>query len=167
MQAAVAPDEQGFCSRVYVREIGLNKVTVLAQESRDDTAVATIVLRGSTQNVLDDIERAVDDGVNIIKATGRDARFLVGGGAWQIELARRLQEYGQTKAGLEQYAIKAFADALEVVPRTLAENAGMVAMDIISQLYAAHEKKQANVGVDVEVIYFIFIIILRKLKKKN
>lgn len=148
--AVQSADDLGFCSSVYVREIGLNKVTIFQQASKDTSGVATIILRGSTQNHLEDVERAVDDGINVVKAIGRDARFMAGAGAWQIELARRLQEYASHKAGLEQYAVKAYADALEVVPRTLAENAGLTAMDVISQLYAAHENKQIHVGVNIE-----------------
>jgi T-complex protein 1 subunit theta len=76
--------------------------------------------------------------------------FLAGAGACDIELARLLKDFGAKSTGLEQYAIKKFAEALEVVPITLAENAGLKANNIISQLYAAHEKGLTNVGVDIE-----------------
>jgi T-complex protein 1 subunit theta len=88
--------------------------TVFRQEDAGSTAVATILLRASTNNILNDIERAVDDGVNTVRMMGRDGRFLAGAGAVEIELARRLEEFGNKTAGLEQYAIKKFGEALEV-----------------------------------------------------
>lgn len=91
-----------------------------------------------------------DDGVNVVKVLGRDGRFVAGAGASDIELARRLSAYGARTSGLEQYSIQKFAEALEVVPRTLAENAGLTAMDVLSQLYAAHEKGDARVGVNID-----------------
>ena len=91
----------------------------------ENTKTATIVLRGGTQNTLDDLERAIDDGVNVIKAVTRDSRLVAGAGAFEIELSRQLQVIGETTPGLNQYAINKFAESLEVVPRTLADNAGL------------------------------------------
>jgi len=84
---------------------------------------------------MDDIERAIDDGVNVYKAITTEQRFVPGAGATEIELARRLIAYAKTIPGLEQYAINAFAEALEVVPRVLAENAGQKAQEVIAMLY--------------------------------
>lgn len=148
----VSPEFQGYCSAVNVREVGLTKITVFEQDSKDDTAVATIVLRASTFNTLNDVERAIDDGVNTIKAMGKErcGRFLAGAGGVEIELAKRLRVYGNSIAGLEQYSIHKFAEALEVIPRTLAENAGQEATSIISALYASHDKGDLTSGIDVE-----------------
>jgi len=140
----------GFCSSIAVREVGSQKITIFSQDSRDATQVATIMLRASTHNILNDIERAVDDGTNVIRMMGRDGRFVAGAGAVDIELARRLLAFGAKASGLDQYAIKAFARALEVVPRTLAENAGQIAMDVISTMYAEHEKGNTSAGISVE-----------------
>jgi T-complex protein 1 subunit theta len=74
---------------------------------------------------LDDLERAIDDGVNILKAITRDARLLPGAGAFEIELASQLHKVAESTPGLNQYAINKFAEALEVIPRTLADNAGL------------------------------------------
>jgi len=145
-----APEDMGLCGRVYVREIGSQNVTIFQQDKNDSTAIATILLRASTNNILNDIERAVDDGVNVVKAMAKDSRFLAGAGAVDIELAKRLYAIGAKAKGLDQYAIKKFAEAFEVVPRTLAENAGLVAVDVISQLYAAHEKGDTKAGVNIE-----------------
>lgn len=112
--------------------------------------VATVVLRGATDQMLDDVERAVDDGVNGFRALCRDARALPAGGAVEIELARRLAAAARRETGLEQYAMARFAQALEVVPRTIAENAGLNAEEAVSALYAAHAAGQAAAGLDVE-----------------
>jgi T-complex protein 1 subunit theta len=112
--------------------------------------VATVVLRGSTDSILDDLERAVDDGVNTYKSMCRDSRIIPGAAATEIELARRLKEFSLKETGLDQYAIAKFAESFEMVPRTLAENAGLSAMEIISSLYAEHAGGNTKVGIDLE-----------------
>lgn len=143
------PEEIGFIQSVYVREVGLTKITVLEQGAADHSNVATVLLRASTHNHLNDIERAIDDGVNTVRALTRDGRLVAGAGAFEIELARQLQQFASTQTGLEQYALAKFASSLEVIPRALAENAGHNAMETISALYAAHEKGQSTAGVDI------------------
>lgn len=149
---AVSPEDQGFCSKVFTREVGAVRVTVFGQENKDATSVATILLRASTHNILNDVDRAIDDGVNVIKAMCKHmpAKFVAGGAASDIEISRRMAEYGAKCVGLEQYAIKKFAEAFEVFPRTLAENAGHDAMEVISALLAAHEAGDINTGVNLE-----------------
>ncbi|OQR96764.1 T-complex protein 1 subunit theta [Achlya hypogyna] len=150
---APTPEEMGFCDFVGVQEIGGKKITIFRQEE-EDAKMSTILLRASTDNVLNDLERAIgstiDDGVNTVKAACKEGRFVAGGGAAEIEIARQIEAYGNTTPGLDQYAIKKFAEALEIVPRTLAENAGQQATQVISSLYAAHGAGKANAGVDVE-----------------
>jgi T-complex protein 1 subunit theta len=141
-------DELGYVSSIDVKEIGGTKCVVV-QQNDATSRVATVVLRGSTENVMDDIERAVDDGVNAFKALTKDSRTLPAGGATEIELAHRLAAFGRKQTGLDQYAIEKFARALEVVPRTLAENAGLNATDVVYNLYAAHAAGETNAGVDV------------------
>ena len=121
---APTPEEMGYCDFVEAVEIGSDRCTVFRQES-EDTKTATIILRGSTQNNLDDLQRAIDDGVNILKAVTKDPRVVAGAGAFEIELARLLHNVAESTPGLNQYSINKFADALEVIPRTLAENAGL------------------------------------------
>ena len=141
-------DELGFVSSIEVREIGGTQCVVVSQDDHT-SRVATVVLRGSTQSAIDDMERAVDDGVNAFKALTKDSRTVPAGGATEIELAHRLAAYGRKQTGLDQYAIKKFAQALEVVPRTLAENAGVNATDCVYNLYAAHANGDVNAGVDI------------------
>jgi T-complex protein 1 subunit theta len=147
---APMPDEMGSIDIVETEEIGGDRVTVFRQED-DATRTATLVLRGATQNHLDDIERAVDDGVNVIKAITKDPRLVPGAGATEIELVERIQAVGEKTQGLAQYSIKKFGEAFEVVPRTLAESAGLDATEVLSRLYAAHQKKDGwSTGVDIE-----------------
>ncbi|XP_058921420.1 T-complex protein 1 subunit theta isoform X1 [Kogia breviceps] len=142
-------EEMGHCDSVYLSEVGDTQVVVFKHE-KEDGAISTIVLRGSTDNLMDDIERAVDDGVNTFKVLTRDKRLVPGGGATEIELARQITSYGETCPGLEQYAIKKFAEAFEAIPRALAENSGVKANEVISKLYAVHQEGNKNVGLDIE-----------------
>ncbi|KAG1711827.1 hypothetical protein DVH05_009069 [Phytophthora capsici] len=146
---APTPDEMGFCDSVTVKEIGGKKVTVF-QQDEEDAKISTIVLRASTDNVLNDIERAIDDGVNCVKSVCRDGRFVSGAGSTEIELSRQIKSFGEATPGLDQYAIKKFGDAIEVVPRILAENSGQMATEVISSLYAAHAAGNVSAGVDVD-----------------
>ncbi|RKP22219.1 chaperonin Cpn60/TCP-1 family, partial [Syncephalis pseudoplumigaleata] len=143
-------EEMGYCEMVETAEIGGDRVTVFRQDV-ETTKTATIVLRGATQNQLDDLERAIDDGVNVIKAISKDGRLVPGAGAAEAELSKRLFAFGEKTPGLNQHAIKKFAEALEVIPRTLAENAGMDATEFLSRLRAAHHQSEAGTaGVNIE-----------------
>merc|ERR1712048_487097 len=101
-----------------------------------ESRVSTIVIRGATDNYMDDIERAIDDGVNVFKGVCKDGRLTAGGGSTEIELARQVSAWGETHAGLEQYSINKFAEALEVVPRVLAENSGVKPKEVIAKMWA-------------------------------
>eukprot|EP01112_Ceratiomyxa_fruticulosa_P006982 TRINITY_DN1798_c0_g1_i1.p1 TRINITY_DN1798_c0_g1~~TRINITY_DN1798_c0_g1_i1.p1 ORF type:complete len:540 (-),score=130.49 TRINITY_DN1798_c0_g1_i1:116-1735(-) len=142
-------EELGHCDVVTVEEIGSTRVTIFRQDG-EDSQVSTIVVRGSTDNIMDDVERAIDDGVNVYKAMCRDPRFVAGAGASEVEIARRVSTFGDGVSGLDQYAIQHFAQAFEIIPRTLAENAGLQANKVVSNLYAAHQKGHADFGLNVE-----------------
>ncbi|KAF7370787.1 hypothetical protein MSAN_00712200 [Mycena sanguinolenta] len=157
------PEEMGYVDVFETIEIGGDRVTVLRQlvdgdegfdptSKGDRTKTATIVLRGATANSLDDLERAVDDGVNVLKGLIKDGRMVPGAGAVEIELARRVENYGAGLKGLPQHGVRRFASALECVPRTLAENAmgGAEGNEVVSRLWAKHEAAGEAWGVDVE-----------------
>jgi T-complex protein 1 subunit theta len=149
---APMPDEMGSVDVVETLEIGGDRVTVFRQEN-EQTRTATLVIRGATQNHLDDIERAVDDGVNVVKAITRDGKLVPGAGATEMQLVELLTSFGERTPGLPQYAIKKYAEAFEVIPRTLAESAGLDATEVLAALYTAHHKVEDGewtVGVDVE-----------------
>jgi T-complex protein 1 subunit theta len=138
---APMPDEMGDVGVVETLEIGGDRVTVFRQEN-DSTRTATIVLRGATQNHLDDVERAVDDGVNAIKAITRDPRMVPGAGAAEMQIIDKVNAIAEKTPGLSQYAIKKYAEAFEVIPRTLAESAGLDATEVLARLYTAHNSYQ-------------------------
>ncbi|XP_023887834.1 T-complex protein 1 subunit theta [Quercus suber] len=143
------PDDLGYVDSISVEEIGGVRVIIVKNEEGGNS-VSTVVLRGSTDSILDDLERAVDDGVNTYKAMCRDSRLVPGAAATEIELAKRVKEFSYKETGLDQYAIAKFAESFEMVPKTLAENAGLNAMEIISSLYAEHASGNSKVGIDLE-----------------
>ncbi|MDY0387193.1 MAG: thermosome subunit alpha [Methanolobus sp.] len=109
----------------------------------------SILLRGSTEHVIDNIERALNDSLRVVGVAIEDEKLVAGGGSPEVEVALRLQEYAGTLSGREQLAVKAFAEALEVVPRTLAENAGLDPIDMLMELRAQHEKSIKTAGLNV------------------
>ena len=137
---APTPEEMGLCSRVETVEIGSDWVTVFRQESGEVTRTATIVLRGATQNLLDDMERAIDDAVNMVKASCKDGRVVAGAGACELDVAQRLQQWSSKVAGVQQLAARAYAEAFECIPNALAVNAGLDGTEVISNLYTAHQQ---------------------------
>ncbi|KAF6142973.1 hypothetical protein GIB67_003948 [Kingdonia uniflora] len=143
------PDDLGYADSVSVEEIGGSRVTIVKNEEGGNS-VSTLVLRGSTDSILDDLERAVDDGVNTYKAMCRDSRIVPGAAATEIEIARKLKEFSFKETGLDQYAIGKFAESFEMLPKTLAENAGLNAMEIISSLYAEHAAGNIKMGIDLD-----------------
>merc|ERR1712137_620267 len=119
-------------------ELGGRKITVFRQHEVDETArIATCIIRASTANILDDVERAIDDGVNTIRVLSNNPCLIPGAGASEIELATRISKLAQEMTGLEQYATQKFAEALEVVPRTIADSSG-------------HNAGNSNAGIDCE-----------------
>lgn len=149
---APTEEEAGFCDVIEAVEIGGDRCTVVRQESASAaTRLATIVLRGNTQNQLDDLERAIEDGVNTVRTlVAKDGRVVAGAGAVEIELARKLTAFGETTPGVVQYGIKEYARAFEAVPRILAQNAGYPLTDALSRLYWAHDQAKPHVGIDLD-----------------
>lgn len=128
-------------------------MTVFNQVLDEDTSVATIVVRASTENMLDDIERALDDGIHSVKAIFADGRLLVGAGATELELSKKLKAFADEDKSLDQYGIRKFAEALDVVPRTLAENSGCDPTNIMHALHLSHvegSNAAACMGIDIE-----------------
>jgi len=141
------PDEMGHANSVKQQEIGGRAVTVFTGSG--DARLATIVLRASTSSLLQDIERAIDDGVHAVQQACRDGRLIPGAGATEAHLSVKIKQFADTCPGLDQYSIRAFAKALEFVPRTLAENAGLDAPRVVADLTAAHAAGENDMGVDI------------------
>jgi len=115
----------------------------------EDAHGVTLLLRGSTEHVVDELERGVNDALDVVAQTVSDGRVLAGGGAIEVELADRLRDYADSVSGREQLAVEAYADALELVPRVLAENAGLDSIDTLVDLRAAHDKGDVHAGLNV------------------
>jgi len=145
------PEEIGHCDRVDVTEIGSTKVIVFAQEI-ETSKVSTIVLRGPTINILDEVERSIDDGVQIYKSFTKDNRLVAGAGACELELFRGIAKFADETTGLEQYSIRKFAEAFKIFPKTLAESSGLIHTDALSNLITAHEEGKVNFGIDISSV---------------
>ncbi|KAG7342874.1 thermosome subunit alpha [Nitzschia inconspicua] len=145
---APTPEEMGY-STVTQKVVGGRTVTVFENDVDGSSKIATLVLRASTSSVLNDLERAVEDGVHAVQMACKDGRLVYGGGACEMECAVQLDQFADQHPGLEQYAIRAFAKSLECVARTLADNAGWDAVQVLADIRAAHVNGQADVGVDI------------------
>jgi len=115
----------------------------------EDAHGVTLLVYGTTDHVVDELERGIEDAIDVVATTVSDGRTLPGGGAVEVELARRLRDYADSVSGREQLAVEAFADSLELIPRVLAENAGLDAIDLLVDLRAAHEAGDAHAGLNV------------------
>jgi len=109
----------------------------------------SILIRGGTEHVVDEIERAMEDAIGGVSSALRNGRVVGGGGATEVELAQQLRDYADSVGGREQLAINAFADALEIIPRTLAENAGYDPIDTLVDLRNKHDDGETWAGIDV------------------
>jgi len=109
----------------------------------------TLLIRGGTEHVIDEIKRAVTDAVGDVSAALKIGKVVAGAGAPELELAKQMRKYADSLSGREQLAVQAFADAMEIIPRTLAENAGIDPIDSLTELKSAHDKKQKWAGIDV------------------
>tara|TARA_B100002003_G_C14134567_1_gene545597 strand:+ start:565 stop:2211 length:1647 start_codon:yes stop_codon:yes gene_type:complete len=140
-------DDLGFAGAVEEKKVGDEEYTYI-MECKNPKAV-TMLVRGGTEHVTNEIERAVTDAVGDVAAALKDTKVVAGAGAPEIELALGLRKYAGSLSGREQLAVNAFADAMEVIPRTLVENAGLDPIDTLTDLKAAHTKKQKWAGIDV------------------
>ncbi|OYT58479.1 thermosome subunit, partial [Euryarchaeota archaeon ex4484_178] len=140
-------EDLGYAKLVEERKIGEDHMTFV-RGCKNPKSVS-ILVRGGTEHVVDEAERALHDALKVVAVTIEDGYAVAGGGATEIELALKIRDYAPSVGGREQLAIEAFADALEVVPRTLAENAGMDAIDVLMNLKAEHQKGNKYAGVDV------------------
>jgi len=138
----------GSASLVEERKIGEDKM-IFVEGCKDPKSVS-ILIRGGLERLVDEAERAMHDGLCVVSDVIEKNKIVGGGGSIESEVARKLRDYAAKVGGREQLAIESFADSIEVVPRTLAENAGLDPIDIMVALRAAHEKAKGEwVGVDV------------------
>ena len=137
----------GHAARVEERKIGESDMTFLT--GCPEAKSVSVLLRGGTEHVVDEIRRAFDDAVGVVAVAWEDGAVLTGGGSVLASLSRDLRTYAEGVGGREQMAIEAFASALEIVPRTLAENAGLDPVTTIIDLRKAHADGQVHAGINV------------------
>ena len=116
-----------------------------------ETKNVSLFLHGGTEQVVDALDRAVEDGKRVVGVAIEDQKVVVGGGSPEIEISLRLHEYAATLSGREQLAVSKFAEALEIIPQTLAENAGLDPINMLAELKAAHEQGNKNAGLNVYI----------------
>jgi len=137
----------GFAGVVEERKISGEQM-IFVEKCKDPKSV-TLLVRGGTKHVVDEAERAVVDAIGAVSSAVQDGKYVVGGGAIEMEIAMRLRKHAINVGGREQLAIQAFADAMEVIPRALAESCGIDAIDTLVDLRTKHEKGGRSIGVDV------------------
>jgi len=143
----MTPADLGFASLVEERKVGEDKMTFV-EGCRNPRSV-TILIRGATERIVDEAERSLHDAICVVRDIVEEPKILAGGGAPELEVARVLKKYAETLPGREQLAVKSFAEALEAIPATLSENAGLDPIDILSELRAKHEKGETWAGIEV------------------
>ncbi len=140
-------NDLGHAGLVEERKISGDKMLFIEQ-CKNPHAVS-IVIRGGTGHVVDEVDRSLHDTLRVLGSVIEDGKVVAGGGSVETELALRLKDYGASLKGREQLAVEKFAEAMEVIPRTLAENSGLDPIDKLVALKAAHERGEKNAGLDV------------------
>src|SRR3989338_4318933 len=143
----LAGEDLGYAKLVEERKIGGESMTFV-RECKNPKAV-TILVRGSTDHVVDEIDRSIEDAIGAVASSLELGKIVPGAGSPEAEAANKLRKFAEKFSGREQLAIRAFADALEVIPRSLAENGGLDPIDILVELRAAHEQGKVTFGINL------------------
>jgi len=143
----VKPEDLGEAELVEEKKVG-DEEMVFIRGCKNPKAV-TILIRGGTEHIVDEVERSMQDAIKVCKAALENGKVVAGGGAPEIEASLKIRDWAPTLGGREQLAAESFASALEIIPRSLAENAGLDPIDILVELKKAHEGDNAFAGVDV------------------
>jgi len=144
----ISQGDLGKAGLVEERKVSDEKMTFV--EDCENPKSVSIILRGGTEHVVDELDRAMEDALRVVGVAVQDKMLVAGGGAPEVELALRLRAYASTVGGREQLAIEAFANAMEVIPKTLAENAGLDQIDSLVALRSQHEKGVKGAGLDMD-----------------
>jgi thermosome len=144
---SILADDLGYANLVEERKVGEDKMTFI--EGCKHPRAVTILIRGGTQRIIDEAERSVHDALCVVRDVVEEPKIVAGGGAPELEVSRMLRKYAETLPGREQLAVRGFAEALESVPNTLTENAGLDPIDVLSELRARHEKGETWAGIEV------------------
>lgn len=145
----ITPKDLGSAGLVAEKETTGSKMIYVT--GCPGTKTVSIFLHGGTEHVVDALDRAMEDAIRVVGVAIEDQKIVVGGGAPEIEISLRLREYAATLSGREQLAVSKFADALEIIPQTLAENAGLDPINMLAEMKAAHEKGNKTAGLNVYI----------------
>ncbi len=137
----------GKAGLVEESKVGDEEMTFV-KECRNPKSV-TVLVKGGTEHVVDEVKRALEDSIGDVAAALRNSRVVAGASSTEVELSRELRKFADSLSGREQLAVLAFADAMEIIPRTLAENAGLDPIDVLTELKSAHDKKRKWAGINV------------------
>jgi hypothetical protein len=143
----LSAEDVGHAGMVEERKIWEDSLTFVT--GAKNAKAVSILIRGGTEHVIDEIERSLDDALNVVAVAVEDGRYVFGGGATAEELAMRLRDHAAKIGGREQIAFESFSEALETIPRTLAENAGLDPIDMLIELRKAHKSGQQRAGVNL------------------
>jgi chaperonin GroEL (HSP60 family) len=143
---ALSGEDTGYAARVEERKIGDDKLIFV--EGCENPKAVSVLIRGGTDRIVDEADRSLHDALCVIRDVVKDPKIVAGGGAPEVEVARRLRRYAEGLAGRERLAVSAFAEAMEVIPITLAENAGMDPIDAISEMQSRHERGEIWAGLN-------------------
>lgn len=146
--ADLSPEDIGLAGIVEEVKVSETESMTFVRECRKARMV-TLLIRGGSEHIIDEIKRALEDAIGDISAALSNNKVVGGAGACEIELSRELSHYANSLSGREQLAVKAFAQSMEVIPRTLAENAGLDPIDVLAELKNAHAKKMKHAGINV------------------
>lgn len=143
----ISADDLGYAALVEEKKISGDAMIFVT--GCENPKSVSILLRGGTDHVIDSIETALEDSLRVVGVVIEDKKLVAGGGSPEVELSLRLNEYAATLEGREQLAVRAYAEALEIIPKTLAENAGLDPIDMLMDLRSSHEKGLKTAGLDV------------------
>lgn len=141
------PEDLGYAKLVEERRFGEDRLLFI--EGCKNPRTISILIRGGTEKILDEVERSIHDALSVVKNVIQNPKVVAGGGAPEAEVAARLRRWAEQLSGKEQLAALSFAEALEAIPITLAENAGLDPIDVFVELRARHSKGDIWSGVDV------------------
>ncbi len=140
-------EDLGYAKLVEEKKVGGDEM-IFVRDCKDPKAV-TILVRGSTEHVVDEVDRSIEDAVGAVSSAVEIGRIVYGAGSPEAELAKKLRKFAEGFSGREQLAIQSFAEAMEVIPRALAENAGLDPIDMMVELRVAHDQGKATYGIGV------------------
>jgi len=144
---AITTADLGYANLVEERKVGDDKMTFI--EGCKHPRAVTILIRGGTERIIAEAERSIHDALCVVRDIVEEPKVVAGGGSPELEMSSQLKKYAETLPGREQLAVRGFAEALEAIPTTLTENAGLDPIDVLSDLRARHEKGEIWAGIEV------------------